>query len=200
MQLADLILNLRLNPAPVKRTGFKSAGENSVAVQSAVLVPIVETNRHELEIWLTQRPEHLRHHPGQISFPGGKLDSEDTSLYDCALRETREEIGITPDNWQLVSQLSSISTLTGFEISPFVSVSRFQDKKQPEVTLNKQEVSALIKLPLNALLYHLNIQSIEMFRGTDSRLVYGFYFEDKLIWGATAAILNEFKQRLTCQV
>ncbi|MCU4674445.1 CoA pyrophosphatase [Catenovulum sp. 2E275] len=191
MDLAQLITQLKLNPKQIKPAKYLAGHTHA-----AVLVPIVETQNKTLEIWLTKRPEYLKHHPGQVSFPGGKLEANDSSLYACALRETDEEIGISPTFWQHISTLSSINTLTGFEVTPFVALSRHEQVENFKLKLNKNEVAELIRLPLDNFLYQINMQTIDYHRADTVRRVYGFYFQDKLIWGATATILHELKQRL----
>ena len=71
-------------------------------------------------IWLTKRSSHLKHHPGQIAFPGGKLDPTDASLEAAALRETQEEIGLPPDCVDILGTLPPHETVTGFLVTPFV--------------------------------------------------------------------------------
>lgn len=191
MQLSHLISRLKLHPA-----GLKHPPHQPNLKPAAVLVPLVKNAQNELELWLTQRPDTLRLHPSQISFPGGKLEQSDPSLFACATRETFEEIGIHTKIWQPISQLSKHQTLTGYEITPFVShaVIKSDDSKMA-LTLNPAEVSELIKLPLNFLLTQELTAHPFQIKG-QTRLIWHFYYQDRLIWGATAAILAELKQRL----
>ena len=190
MKLQQLKFKLKLHPHPVK-----SEPAQAGLTKAAVLIPIIENKDEKLEIWLTQRPTHLKHHPGQISFPGGKLETQDSSLWHCAIRETEEEIGIDATSWRSLSTLSNLNTLTGFQIFPFIAVNQVQSE-QVNIQLNQNEVDCLIKLPLNFLLYQSKIQTIHLHRHNNQHEVYGFYYQDKFIWGATAAILRELKSRL----
>ncbi|WAJ69072.1 NUDIX hydrolase [Catenovulum adriaticum] len=192
MQLSHLISRLKL-----QATGLNTPNHDPNLKPAAVLVPIVENQQNILEVWLTQRPDTLRLHPSQISFPGGKLEVADNSLYACATRETYEEIGIKSQVWQAVSQLSKHQTLSGYEITPYVSYARYTaDNKNMQLTLNPIEVTEVIKLPLNFLLTQAKLTAQQYQINQQPRLIWHFYYKDKLIWGATAAILAELKQRL----
>lgn len=192
MQLNHLISRLKLHS-----TALNTPKHNPHLKPAAVLIPIVENKHNTLEIWLTQRPDSLRLHPSQISFPGGKLEKGDDSLYTCATRETFEEIGINSQVWQPVSQLSKHQTLSGYEITPFVSRAQYKaDNANMQLTLNPAEVTEMIKLPLNFLLTQAKLKAQQYQVNQKTRLIWHFYYQDKLIWGATAAILAELKQRL----
>ncbi|MDA7747257.1 CoA pyrophosphatase, partial [Psychromonas sp.] len=84
-----------------------------------MLIPLIQ-RKNGLHVILTQRALHLKHHAGQISFPGGKVELTDDSLAHTALRETEEEIGIRQKEIQLVGNLASLTTSTGYHITPFI--------------------------------------------------------------------------------
>ncbi len=86
---------------------------------AAVLVPIVE-HGDDFTMLLTQRTDHLKHHAGQVSFPGGRVEPHDTSAVDTALRETEEEIGLPRNHVEIVGYLDAYETGTGFHITPVV--------------------------------------------------------------------------------
>lgn len=158
---------------------------------SAVLVPLVETETG-LSIILTQRTAHLNHHAGQICFPGGRCDAQDTDFIMTALRETREEIGISSEFIEVVGFLENYATLTGFMITPVVGFLKegFQLQK------DHFEVAEIFELPLAFILDSTNYyQEIHEYQGV-TRNYYVIPFQQHKIWGATAGILVKFAQRL----
>ena len=111
--------------------------------QAAVLIPLI-LQPDGLQLLLTRRSPHLRHHPGQISFPGGRRDPLDTSLQHTALRETHEELGIAPSMVQLLGQLPVHATHSQFLITPYLGVLRQMPALQPAAG----EVAEAFTLPL----------------------------------------------------
>lgn len=154
---------------------------------SAVLIPIYEKNG-EYHVLLTQRTNDLEHHKGQICFPGGSRHNEDDSLKDTALREAYEEVGIKPEDVEILGELDSMGTLTSnFLITPFVGIIPYPY----EFKVCQDEISELIEVPLPALTddsnYWEEIYSVEGVTGKASF----FKYKDKVIWGATARILKQ---------
>ncbi len=134
---------------------------------------------------MTEKPKHMKFHAGEISFPGGKLDSADDNLLETALRETREEIGLTIRPDQVIGQLNPVITLnTGFTILPFVSVV----DEIPPLSANA-EVEKIFHIPLESFLKtmandpdptHNLIQEM-----------YTFEFQGNIVWGASARVLKQ---------
>ncbi|TRY32491.1 CoA pyrophosphatase [Aliiglaciecola sp. M165] len=152
---------------------------------AAVLIPIIE-RADELTVLFTQRAKHLKHHPGQVSFPGGKQEKSDHNLLHTALRETEEEIGISSQLIDVVGRLPKFRTISRFEVTPFVSF------VTPQFTLklDKNEVDNVFEVPLSHLLdknQHL-IHWVK--RGGHRHPVYFIPWQDKTIWGATAAFVR----------
>ncbi|MBX9590825.1 MAG: CoA pyrophosphatase [Hyphomonadaceae bacterium] len=157
---------------------------------AAVLVPIVR--RPALTVLLTQRSNDMPSHPGQISFPGGKIDDGDISPLACALREAREEIGLMPELVEPLGYLDSYRTGTGFQITPVVAFvgSGFS------ITLDPREVLEVFEVPLSFLMNEANHQqAAREWRGRQ-RSFYAMPYEGRHIWGATAGMLKNMHQRL----
>ncbi|MBL6938601.1 MAG: CoA pyrophosphatase [Alphaproteobacteria bacterium] len=158
---------------------------------AAVLLPLIL--REEPHVLLTQRTEHLNRHAGQVSFPGGRADPGDISLVETALRETQEETGIEPAFVTVVGFLDAYETGTGYAILPVVGclAEGFAIKAQ------EHEVAAIFEVPLSFLLDPANrVKQTREFQGVQ-RSFYSFTYEDRYIWGATAAMLINFADRIT---
>jgi 8-oxo-dGTP pyrophosphatase MutT (NUDIX family) len=157
---------------------------------AAVLVPIVL--RPTLTVLLTQRSHDLPSHPGQISFPGGKVDAGDNGPLDCALREAWEEIGLPPANVEPLGYLDSYRTGTGFQIVPVVAL------VQPGFTLalDPREVSEAFEVPLQFLMDPANHRKDSREWRGRRRFFYAMPYEERYIWGATAGMLKNMHQRL----
>ncbi len=151
---------------------------------AAVLVPIV-ARPEGATVLLTKRTAHLHDHAGQISFPGGRVDPGDDGPESTALRETEEEIGLARSHINLIGQLDTYVTRTGFEISPMVGL-----VTPPfDLTLDDFEVAEAFEVPLGFILDPASQQrQSRMFRGVQ-RHFYVFPYDDYYIWGATAGML-----------
>jgi 8-oxo-dGTP pyrophosphatase MutT (NUDIX family) len=136
---------------------------------------------------MTEKPKHMKFHAGEISFPGGKFDANDSDLLETALRETSEEIGLTITRDQVIGQLESVITLnSGFLITPFVSVI----DEIPPLSANS-EVEQIFHIPLETFLKtmapdpdpsHNIIQEM-----------YTFEYQNQIVWGASARILKQIQ-------
>ena len=154
-------------------------------VPAAVLVPLV-CRPDGLSVLLTQRTPHLIHHGGQISFPGGRMEGADASPEAAALRETEEEIGLTPDSVDVLGRLDDYVTVTGFHVVPIVGL------LQPPLALipDPFEVAEVFEVPLRFIMDPANRQCRS--RVTDQgveRFFYALTYDGRTIWGATAAML-----------
>ncbi len=160
-------------------------------IPAAVLVPLVE-RPSGLTVLLTVRSEALKHHAGQVSFPGGRLDPDDAGPREAALREATEEIGLPPGNVEVAGYLQNYLTITGYSVTPVVG---FVDPAF-DLALDPTEVSDAFEVPLDYLFAPGNMQR-RYKRYLGVRLPYfeipwGHY----RIWGATAAMLVNFRDSL----
>jgi len=157
---------------------------------AAVLVPIVD--RADPTVLLTQRTTHLPDHAGQISFPGGKIDPGDADPLAAAVREAREEVGLTSQAIDPIGYLDLYMTTLGYRIVP--TVARIAPEFQ--LTLNRGEVDDVFEVPLAFLMTEANhkLRSRE-WRGL-KRTVYDIPFGDRQIWGVTAGILRNLYERV----
>ena len=154
---------------------------------AAVLIPIYKKDG-EYHVLLTKRTEELEYHKGQICFPGGSHHEEDVSLQDTALREAYEEVGIQPEDVEILGELDSMGTLTSnFLITPFVGIIPYPY----EFTVSRHEIEELVEVPLSALADDSNYwEEIRSAEGVTGKASF-FKYKDKVIWGATARILKQ---------
>jgi 8-oxo-dGTP pyrophosphatase MutT (NUDIX family) len=164
--------------------GFRLPGREGEPTPAAVLVPLV--NRpHGLQVLLTQRSADLPDHPGQISFPGGRVEPDDPSLAAAALREAAEEVGLPETQVAVLGQLAEYETVTGFRVTPVVGW------VEPPFTLvpDPVEVADVFEVPLDFLLDPANQQRHFRMLGARRRDYWAIPFGERYIWGATAAML-----------
>ncbi|MEM7241665.1 MAG: CoA pyrophosphatase [Pseudomonadota bacterium] len=154
---------------------------------AAVLVPL-QFQMGAWQVILTKRPNTMKHHPGQVAFPGGKQDPNDATLEHTALREAREEIGAARAN--IIGKLPSHVTVTGFEVCPFVGVLARDQKLTPEA----YEVEELFSVPLSFLLDPDNFTIQSRIWAGAPRYYYTIPHGPYYIWGATARMLYSLAQ------
>ncbi len=167
-----------LNPETVLPEGRKLR-------PAGVLVPI-EIVDGIARVWLTKRSSALKHHPGQVAFPGGKQDEGDADIMAAALREASEEIGLHPDNVEVLGQWSSHETVTNFLMTPILGRVRAPFTPRPEAG----EVEEVFSVPLAHLLdaARFGVQH-RRWRGA-RRYYFAVPYGPYYIWGATARILR----------
>ena len=158
---------------------------------AAVLVPLVE-RRGGHTVLLTRRADHLRDHPGQVSFPGGRLDGADRGPIDAALRETAEEIGLGREHVELAGLLDGYETVTGYGVTPVVAFVR----PGFTLTLDAFEVAEAFEVPLAFFLDEASRRIHGRMHHGRHRRYYAFEYADRYIWGATAGILVNLRRRI----
>jgi len=155
---------------------------------AAVLVPLYE---REGEYWIlfTKRTQKVAHHKGQISFPGGAREEVDRDPVDTALRETFEEIGVKPEDVEILGELDRMGTLTSnFLITPLVGIIPYPY----EFTIATSELEELVEVPISALLDSDNYREESHVYEGRAYVASFFDYKGKVIWGATARILKQF--------
>ena len=151
---------------------------------AAVLLPIYKKDGQH-HILFTKRTETVMIHKGEISFPGGVYEEEDETLVATALRESEEEIGLRPQDVEVVGELDDTpSVASNYLITPFIGFIPWPYQFKP----NEKEVDSIIEAPISALLDKNSL----IRENRDGSIVNSYYYQGHIIWGATARILGQF--------
>lgn len=158
--------------------------------KAAVLIPI--TDRPEPGVILTQRPENLRNHAGQVAFPGGKIDESDADEIAAALREAQEELAIPPADVNIIGTTDIYYSGSGYRITPVIGVI------PPDLDLrpNPGEVEDWFEIPLTQLLNLENFTQRRAMWNGQERQYYDMTWQDRRIWGVTAGIIVNLARRM----
>ena len=196
MTLADRLraaLAAGVAGAPEPLTGDLTALElESAPPSAAAAVLVAVTDRPQPGVILTQRTETLRKHPGQVAFPGGRIDPGDDGPVGAALREAWEEIGLAPAAVEVIGPIDRYRTGTGFDVTPVLGVVAPDLAYLPQET----EVAAVFEVPLAYLLDPANhVPASAMWNGRE-RHFHQIDWQGRRIWGATAAIVVNLSRRL----
>jgi len=167
--------------------------EDLTAVPAAVLILVYE-REGEVHVLFTERTDQVEHHKGQICFPGGTRDQADNCLKITALRETYEEIGVRPEDVQIVGHLDEIVTVSNFRVTPFVGI--LDAKQEYPFVLNQREVAQVVQIPLVFLMDERNMELEVREQNGRPILTPAFSYNNHRIWGATARMLYQFIELL----
>jgi len=161
---------------------------------AAVLVPLFKKGE-DCHLLFTKRSDQVKYHKGEISFPGGVVDEEDSELISTALREAFEEIGLKENDVQIIGILDDIVTITEFIVTPIVGLFPYPYLFK----VSEVEIAELIEVPLSFLLDENCFSEREIIRGGRKEVVYAYQYEKNIIWGATARILKQFLDLISSQ-
>ena len=157
---------------------------------AGVLILLIQRGE-ALNVVLTQRTAHLHDHAGQISFPGGRYEPEDTDIVATALRESFEEIGTESKQIHVIGSLPNYVTVTAYEITPVVATSPPQT-----FTCDPFEVADAFEVPLLHLLDDANWRRDSFLREGQRREYWAVPYKERYVWGATAGMLRTFREVL----
>ena len=184
-------LRTALAQAPVLPPLEGDLDEGGVEENVPAAVMIAVTNRPEPGVVLTVRREHMRTHAGQVAFPGGRIDLGENAV-QAALREAWEEIGLDPATAEVVDEVDTYRTITGFLVTPVLAVVPPDQQLSP----HEHEVADWFEAPLHFVLDPANQQlKSALFQGRE-RHYYEIVWNDRKIWGATAAMIVNLSRRL----
>ena len=213
MNKQDFIQKFQLQP--LEPSGHTFVFPHKVK-EAAVLIALCETKKGEtntdkinnteagddkaqhepsLSVVLTKRASHLKHHAGQISFPGGKVENSDRSKAETALREAEEEIGLDRQQVTIIGQLSDYHTITGFNVTPVVGVI----SGEVNLTIDENEVAEVFTVPLKHFIDGNSHTKLPMYHRGHKHYVHFMPYQEHQIWGATAAIIADLVAHLLPQ-
>lgn len=158
---------------------------------AAVLIPLTE-RPGGLRMLLTERTHTVSDHPGQVAFPGGMAEPDDPDLLTTALRESSEEIGLLPQQVDVVGYLPAQAVITGYAVLPVIGFypPDFEPRADP------REVAGVFEVPFSYLQDQGNLIRIDRERNGVTLPTYEFHYEGHRIWGATALMIRQFLQEL----
>jgi len=177
--------------APYRKVEFNES-DLEQAKKSSVLILFYSKNNSVYTV-LMQRTAYQGSHSGQVSFPGGKAEPSDTSIQHTTLREANEEIGVDSKEVNIIGQITDVYIpVSNFHVVPFIGIT----KKMPEFILETREVEEIIELNIPYFMQQELIHNkVKMANNTIVK-VPSFEYQQKVIWGATALMLNELKHIL----
>ncbi|MDC5707200.1 CoA pyrophosphatase [Vibrio europaeus] len=162
--------------------------------RASVLVGFVE-RANGINVLFTRRAKHLKHHPGQVSFPGGKFESSDIDLSHTALRETYEEVGIEQSQIEIFGQMPELVTISRFTVTPFLGFI----SPNYQTRIDKNEVDEVFEVPASVVLDREKLHSQQFRVNNFSHRVFGLSYNSHFIWGMTAQIIQAMQNHIMHQ-
>lgn len=190
----DWLIERLARPVPPPRAEDRhivALAAGAGVTEAAVLVPLIDRDAG-VQVLLTQRTSHLDDHPGQISFPGGRVEAADTSRPETALREAEEEIGLARGRVEVVGTLPRYEIPSGFRVTPVVG----WIEPPLELRLDPFEVAAVFEVPLAFVLDPANLQRRSYHFEGRHRDYLALPYRGRYIWGATAGMLYSLYRML----
>ncbi|MEF1255937.1 MULTISPECIES: CoA pyrophosphatase [unclassified Vibrio] len=191
IQRFQLLQTVDYNQEALKRVAHL---KQSHLRKASVLIGFVE-REHGLNIIFTRRARHLKHHPGQISFPGGKYEASDSNLAETALRETFEEVGIDRNKIEIFGQMPELVTISKFTVTPFLAFI----SPDYEIQIDANEVDELFEVPASIILDKNHLHSQKFKVNNFSHRVFGLSYQHHFIWGMTAQIIHAMQNHIVHQ-
>ena len=186
-------IDAQLKLAPYTRLTRKIAKEQDTNPKLSAVLALLFPKNNEPHLLLTLRNSYKGVHSQQVSFPGGKREDTDTSFEQTALRETQEEVGISPKSIQIIGKLTEVYIPPSrFLVHPFVGISQAQPTYKPDAT----EVAEIIECSISQLLDDNLVKEKDIFVSTTQLKMKTKYFDinGHVVWGATAIMLSELKE------
>jgi 8-oxo-dGTP pyrophosphatase MutT (NUDIX family) len=159
--------------------------------KAAVMIIFMEME-HSPYVLLTQRTDRVSTHKGQVAFPGGGFDPTDKNMLDTALRETLEEVGIKPDEIEVLGEFDEYISIAGFHVYCYVGALNKAQKYNP----SKDEIDRILEAPFSIFYNEEYSRCEKMYYGGRDYDVYYYDYDEAVIWGLTARILTDFSRKV----
>lgn len=190
MNIIDNFINRFQLILPVPTDTIQSVDDDRSKKSAAVLLPVI--CKPEPTLLFTKRTDNLRLHASQISFPGGAREPNDHSLIETALRESYEEINILPNQVQILGKMQPIKSHSDYLVTPIVGLL----SAKVSYYKNPAEVAVIFEVPLKHALSLTHHHAIMINDARDKKRLFFYRYNQYLIWGLTAAILNKLALQL----
>jgi 8-oxo-dGTP pyrophosphatase MutT (NUDIX family) len=166
------------------------------AKRPAAVLICLNPSENGLSVIFTRRATHLKHHAGQVSFPGGKAEKSDMGVIHTAFREAEEEIGLAPEHLKVIGRLPPYRTISGFAVTPIIAKHQYGVSVPHELTIDTNEVREVFEVPLAYLMNKKNYFVQVIHRGSKEFPVHYITYNDQVIWGATAGMMVHLRDHI----